>query len=69
MIHINESAIIGQKFNSLDPAIEYTCIGYAQNDTFVIVGAQFDSVNNRTTLRTFKMSDVKFMGQLNPVPK
>lgn len=66
MIHINEAAIVGQTFTALDPNMEYTCIGYACNDTFLIVGTNFDSTNNRSTVKTFKLQDVKFKGQLTP---
>lgn len=66
MIHINEAAIVGQTFTAFDPNAEWTCIGYACNDTFLIVGTNFDSTNNRSTVKTFKFQDVKFKGQLTP---
>ena len=66
MVHINEAAIVGQTFTAMDPNMEYTCIGYGQNDTFLVVGSYFDAPNNRTQLKTFKLSDVKFKGQLTP---
>ena len=69
MMYINESTIVGQTFTATDPATEYTCVGYACNDTFLIVGAHFDAPNNRTALKTFKIQDVKFKGQLTPVLK
>ncbi len=68
MIYINETAIVGQKFTYNDPNTEWTCVGYAANDTFLIVGSSFDSTNNRSIVRTFKLQDVKFHGQL-PSPK
>lgn len=43
---------------------EFTCIGYGQNDTFLIIGAQFDSTNNRSHVKTFKLSDVQFKGNI-----
>lgn len=66
MININSKAIEGLKFTALDPNTEYTCVGYASNETFLIVGAHWDQASNRTTLKTFKLQDVKFMGGLNP---
>ena len=64
-IHINAPAIMGLQFPSpIDPTIDYTCVGYGQNDTTFIVGATYDSISNRTALRTFKMSEVKFKGPL-----
>lgn len=65
MLLLSEKAIIGQKFTALDPKVEYTCVGYAQNDTCLVVGALFDSVNNRTELKTIKMTDAKFKGDLS----
>lgn len=65
MLLISEKAIIGQKFTANDPKVEYTCVGYAQNDTCLVVGAYFDSVNNRTELKTIKMTDAKFKGDLS----
>lgn len=66
---INDAAIVGKKFTAFDPNTEWTCLGYGCNDTFLIVGSNFDSTNNRTTVKTFKMSDVKFHGDLVPVVK
>ena len=66
MIHINDSSIIGQTFNAFDPTIDYTCIGYGQNDTLIIIGTNFDTVNNRSSVKSFKLSEVKFKGQLTP---
>lgn len=67
-MHINEAAIVGQTFTTPGDVTnsEYVCIGYGQNDTFLIVGCFFDAPNNRTLLKTFKLSDVKFKGQLTP---
>ena len=68
ILHINSPAIIGKTFTAFDPKIEYTCLGYGQNDTFLLVGSWYDAPNDRTHLKTFKLSDVKFKGQLTPVP-
>lgn len=62
MLFIAEKAIVGKTFTAQDPKIEYTCVGYAQNDTCLVVGAYFDSVNNRTEHKTIKMTDAKFKG-------
>ena len=64
MLFIAEKAIVGKTFTAQDPKIEYTCVGYAQNDTCLVVGALFDSVNNRTELKTIKMTDAKFKGDI-----
>ena len=66
MIHINENAIVGQTFTVLDPNLEYTCIGYGQNETFLVVGSYYDATANQSQLKTFKLSDVKFVGRLYP---
>lgn len=66
MMYIKEQTIVGQTFTALDPNTEYSCIGYCCNDTFLVIGLYFDSVNNRTTIKTFKFSDVKFKGRLIP---
>lgn len=66
MVFIEPSAIVGKSFTALDPNQEYVCVGYGQNETFLIVGSSFDSANNRSTLKTFKLSDVKFKGECTP---
>jgi len=58
---------VGTPFTALDPNQEYTYLGVAANETFLIVGAQFDSTNNRSTVKTFKLSDVKFKGEIPKV--
>lgn len=60
-LYIEPSAIIGKTFTANDPNIEYECVGYAANETFLVVGKHLDIVNNRFTLKTFKIQDVKFM--------
>jgi len=65
MLHIDPKFLIGKTFNTtLDSNTEYTCIGYASNDTFLVVGAMWDQPNNRTILKTFKFQDVKFRGNV-----
>jgi hypothetical protein len=58
--------LIGKSFSVKDPAIEYVCVGYAQNDTFVVFGAKNDTVNNRFEVISFKLTEAKFKGVLNP---
>jgi len=62
-MHIDPSTIIGKKFTITDPNIEYSCIGYAQNETFIVFGAYNDPPNNRFTVKSFKLTDAKFVGQ------
>jgi hypothetical protein len=61
---MNLELLIGKKFTVNDPAIEYTCVGYAQNETFVVFGAANDVTNNRFTVRSFKVTEAKFIGQI-----
>ncbi len=63
-LHINSKAIEGKPFTIAGDINEYTCLGYAANDTFLIVGTTFDSASNRSTIGTFKFKDVKFRGEL-----
>ena len=63
-MYIDPKAIVGKKFTKDDPKIEYECVGYAANETFLIIGSVFDSANNRSQLKTFKLSDVTFKGEL-----
>lgn len=63
-MYIDPKAIVGKTFTALDPNQEYTCVGYGQNETFLVIGSSFDSANNRSNLKTFKMSDVKFKGEV-----
>lgn len=56
---------VGVKFVTVaDPNTEYTCQGYDNNGTLLIIGSKFDSVNNRTILKTFKLTDVVFLGKV-----
>lgn len=59
-LYIEPSTIIGKTFTATDPNTEYECVGYAANETFLVVGKLNDTVNNRFTLKTFKLQDVKF---------
>ena len=63
-MYIDPKAIVGQTFSANDPNTEYVCVGYGQNETFLIIGSYFDSPNNRSSLKTFKLSDVKFKGNI-----
>lgn len=67
-LHINSKAIEGKPFTIAGDPNEYTCVGFAANDTFLIVGTTFDSVNNRSVVGTFKFKDVKFKGELTVPP-
>ena len=62
MLKINEK-LIGQRFTVNDPNTEYTCVGFANIGTLVIIGADNDTVNNRYKFKTFKITDVTFRGQ------
>ena len=64
MIYIDPSLIVGKKFTAFDPKTEYICLGYGETGTSIIVGAINDTVNNRFEIKTFKLSEVKFFGQL-----
>jgi hypothetical protein len=63
MLHITPTAIEGKKFVGFDKNTEYTCIGYAANETFLVVGALWDQASNRFTIKTFKFQDVTFIGK------
>jgi hypothetical protein len=58
--------IIGKSFNAFDPSAEYICVGYAQNETFIVFGAINDTANNRFSIKSFKLTDCKFKGQVAP---
>jgi hypothetical protein len=63
MLHIDPKFIVGKKFVGFDKNTEYTCVGYAANETFLVVGALWDQASNRFTLKTFKFQDVTFVGK------
>ncbi len=65
-MYIDPKSIVGQIFSANDPNTEYTAVGYGQNETFLVIGSHFDSVNNRSSLKTFKLSDVRFKGNITP---
>jgi len=62
MLHLNPN-IIGQKFTVNDPNTEYICAGYGYSGTFVIIGALNDAAKNEYTLKSFKITEVKFKSQ------
>jgi len=72
MLHINIKAIEGTLFLTPklpDPTTEWTTLGFGQDPksgVCYIVGAAFDSVNNRSRIATFLVKDVEFKGQLSP---
>lgn len=61
-LFIDSTTIVGKTFTVSNDVTntEYTCVGYACNETFLIVGKYTDTVNNRFQLKTFKFGDVKF---------
>lgn len=64
-MYIESKYIIGKKFFSKDnPTTEYECIGYSNEGTLLIIGTTFDSTNNRSSLKTFKLTEVNFFGKL-----
>jgi len=66
---IAPQALIGKQFPSPnDPKTEYTVIGYAQNETFLLIATNFDQVNNRSYVKTFKLTDVAFKGDITAGP-
>ena len=59
-----DQSLIGRKFLKLDPAIEYVCVGFAQNETFIIFGALNDiTTTTKFAIKSFKLNDVTFLGQ------
>lgn len=66
MLNINTETLFGKSFSTHTDPSEYSCIGMAQNETFLVVGVAFDSVNNRSTIRTFKIQDVIFKADVRP---
>lgn len=69
MLNIDTKSVlvIGAGFYKTDPHMTYICIGYGQDPTSganYIVGKEFDSTNNRTTIKTFLFREVTFVGQL-----
>ena len=59
-----DPTLIGKKFTGFDPKVEYTCVGFAQNETFIIFGAYNDAANNSFKIQSIKLTDAKFIGQI-----
>lgn len=61
-----DPAIIGKTFTiPNDPNnVVYTCRGYSNTGTLLVIAFVFDAVNNRTETKTFKLSDVRFIGKI-----
>lgn len=49
-----------------DPTIKYTCVGYLQNNTQCVFGAVNDVPNNRFKVFSHKITEVTFIGQIDP---
>jgi hypothetical protein len=65
-MYIDENFIYRKFTVNGDPNnIEYESAGYSDGcGTILIIGKQFDSVNNRTVLKSFKLTEVKFIGKV-----
>lgn len=69
-MYIDPKSIIGKNFQpvslspSSDAAKDYECVGYSDNGTLLVIGALFDAPNNRSSLKTFKLTEVKFFGKV-----
>jgi hypothetical protein len=64
---IDPDSIIHKKFvvNGDPNVFEYECVGYSDGcGTILILGKQFDSTNNRTVLKSFKLTEIKFFGKV-----
>ena len=68
MLSINQIVLDGAQFPSPnDSSIIYTSIGFGQDPTSganYIVGVEWDAVSNKTSIRTFLLKDVKFVGKI-----
>lgn len=64
--NMNIENISGKSFTVNDPTVEYVYTGFAQNETFIVFGALNDTVNNRFTVKSFKLTDAKFKGVVTP---
>jgi hypothetical protein len=64
MLQMNPK-LIGQYFYpNIDPTTKWTCQGFADTGTLVIIGSTWDQASNRSRLNTFKIVDVKFEGAI-----
>ena len=72
MINIDLKYIVGKKFTTQISTTEFTCIGVGtppDSGFPYVVGLDFNSVNNRTKITTFKFKDVDFKGDItDPSP-
>ena len=60
--------LLGKEFTTLtiDSTTVWTCAGYSKVDSepCLIVGSTFDNPSNSTRLHTFKLSEVRFIGNV-----
>ena len=62
---IDPKYLVGAAFTSPnDPKVDYIVIGYGQNETFLVIASTFDAPNNRSSVKTFKLTDIKFKDDL-----
>lgn len=67
MLYIDQTKLVGKEFvSTTDPSnTKYDCIGYGQSPETganYLVGARFDSANNRTEIFTILLKDIKILG-------
>lgn len=64
-MYIDPKAVIGKKFSPTnDPTKDYEAVGYSDSGTLLILGAEFDPVNNRSRIKTFKLTEISFFGKV-----
>lgn len=61
---IDPKFIINHTFTVNDPTIQYICVGYDYCGTPIVFGALYDSTNNRSQVKSFKITDVTFFGNI-----
>jgi len=66
MITLDAKMFEGKQFEYIkDPSVKYTYAGcYDGPGIPLVVGVEFDSTNNRTIAKTFKLTEVKFIGKI-----
>ena len=59
-LFIDPKEVIGRKFTGTDPSVEYTCVGYAANETFLLIGKLEDHGGQSFKLKTIRLADARF---------
>lgn len=61
MMHIDPQYYLGRRFYGFDKATTYVAVGFAMNETLLIIGENYDDKTKESKMKTFKLSEVHWL--------